>query len=352
MSREVKLGLLTFITLFAAVWGYRFIKGQNLFQASRTYLCSFSDVTGLAISGDVTVNGYKIGTITDINISEADVHTMDVIFRVDGKIDIPKNAEAVMRSDGIVSGKSLAIVFDKPCSGDECAPAGHKFKSRTLGLLGSMVDPKEIDAFMESASGNVKALLNDLGKEGSNSKVDLMVQNLNLTIASLAALTSNINKLVEQSDKNLSDMLGNMNRITKNLADNNAQITSLLQNLNKTSGQIAEADLGKTLGKTNTMIDNSTVTFKKLENTLDATTSTMNDLTKLLTKLNDGGGSMGQLLNDKKLYTNLEATSKNLSLLLQDLRLNPKRYVNVSLIGGKEKPYTKPEEDPANKPQD
>ncbi|HRD07239.1 MAG TPA: hypothetical protein PK037_06725, partial [Saprospiraceae bacterium] len=82
--------------------------------------------------------------------------------------------------------------------------------------------------------------------------------------------------------------------------------------------------------------------------TLDVTTSTMKDLNAVLAKVNQGGGSLGQLLNDKKLYENLEATTKNMSLLLQDLRLNPKRYVNVSLIGRKDKPYTKPENDPAN----
>jgi phospholipid/cholesterol/gamma-HCH transport system substrate-binding protein len=80
---------------------------------------------------------------------------------------------------------------------------------------------------------------------------------------------------------------------------------------------------------------------------LDASTATMKQLDELLKKMNDGSGSLGKLMNDKKLYDNLEATSKNMALLLQDLRLNPKRYVNVSLIGRKDKPYTLPENDPA-----
>ena len=81
MSREVKLGMLTFITLFAAVWGYRFIKGQNLFQPSRTYLCSFNDVTGLAVSSDVTVNGYKIGTARSEGSCAVEAHTLARPYR-------------------------------------------------------------------------------------------------------------------------------------------------------------------------------------------------------------------------------------------------------------------------------
>ena len=348
MSREVKLGLLTFITLFAAVGGSRFIKGQNLFHPSRTYLCSFSDVTGLAVSSDVTVNGYKIGTVTDINISASDVHVMDVTFRVDGKINIPKNATAVMRNDGIVGGKSLALVFENTCTGDDCAPTGYRFQSKSLGLLGSMIDPAEVEQYVSNASDQVKALVKELGKEGQNGKVDLIVRNLELTMSNIAALTGNLNKIMVQSQQNMNGLLANMNKITKNLADNNAQITGLLKNLNTTTNQLATADIGKTMTKTNTMIDNSNEAVKKLETTLDVTTSTMKDLNAVLAKVNQGGGSLGQLLNDKKLYENLEATTKNMSLLLQDLRLNPKRYVNVSLIGRKDKPYTKPENDPAN----
>ncbi len=348
MSREVKLGLLTFITLFAGVWGYRFIKGQNLFQPSRTYLCSFADVTGLAVSSDVTVNGYKIGTVTDINISPKDVHVMDVTFRVDGKINIPKNATAVMRNDGIVGGKSLALVFESQCTGDDCAPTGYRFPSKSLGLLGSMIDPAEVDQYVASATDQVKHMVNELGKEGQNGKVDLIVRNLEVTMANIAALTGNINKLVVASQQNMNGMLSNMNKISKNLADNNAQIAGLLKNLNTTSSQLATADIGKTMNKTNAMIDNSNEAVKKLETTLDVTTSTMKELNAVLAKVNQGGGSLGQLLNDKKMYENLEATTRNMSLLLQDLRLNPKRYVNVSLIGRKDKPYTKPENDPAN----
>ena len=62
--------------------------------------------------------------------------------------------------------------------------------------------------------------------------------------------------------------------------------------------------------------------------------------------MESGKGTMGKLLKDDAMYNNLTKASKEIELLLQDLRLHPTRYVNVSLFGKKEKPYTAPKEEP------
>jgi phospholipid/cholesterol/gamma-HCH transport system substrate-binding protein len=349
MSREVKLGLLAFITIFLTVWGYRFIKGQNLLQRSFTYVATFNDVTGLSVSSDVLLNGYKIGSVTQISLNPQDVKKMDVTFRITDKVGIPKDALVQLKNEGLVGGKFLGISFDKPCDGETCAPSGTRLKSETLGLLGSMVSPHELDTYVGDATKSATQIINNLGKDGSNAKIDLIVKNLEVTMANMSLLTRSLNNMIQSSNANLAGMTSNMNKITKNLADNNAQITAVISNLNTTSKNFASLDLKQTLDKTNNLMDNGGNSAKKLEETLSTTNKTMADLNKILKKIDEGGGSLGLLLNDKKLYSNLESTSKNLSLLLQDLRLNPKRYVNVSLIGRKEKHYILPEEDPANK---
>lgn len=348
MSREVKLGLLTVITLFLAIWGYKFIKGQNLFKSSATYYTTFSDVTSLSVSSDVLVNGYKVGAVTEIRLNPEDVKAMDVYFRIDGEIGIPKDAVVLMKNDGLMGGRVLSLVFDKHCQNGDCAVNGSKLPNKIVGLLGSMVSTDEVNTYMDGATKSARDLIQDLGKDGNNTKIDLIIRNLEGTLANMNAMTMTFNKLMVQSQSNIAGMAANMNKITKNLADNNAVITSMLGNLNTTSQQLASADISKTINKTNGMIESSTASVKKLEQTLDASTATMKQLDDLLKKMNEGTGSLGKLMNDKKLYDNLEATSKNMALLLQDLRLNPKRYVNVSLIGRKDKPYTLPENDPAS----
>jgi phospholipid/cholesterol/gamma-HCH transport system substrate-binding protein len=138
-----------------------------------------------------------------------------------------------------------------------------------------------------------------------------------------------------------------MDAISKNIANSNEDITKILANVDKLTEELSSADFKGTVGKTNKMIDQTSMTMEDLNKTIASMDKTINNLNSLTGKMNDGQGTMGKLMNDKSLYENLDETSKNLSLLLQDLRLNPKRYVNVSVFGKKQKEYKLPEEDPA-----
>jgi phospholipid/cholesterol/gamma-HCH transport system substrate-binding protein len=346
MSRELKLGLLTFVTLFLAIWGYTFIKGRNLFNPSYTYQITVPDVTGLAIGTDVLVNGYKIGAVSNIVLNPQDVKAMDVFFTVNNKVGVPNDAEVIIKNDGVMGGKFLNLTFSKPCLAGECAPSNTKLKSRTIGLLGSMLDQEELTSYVDNTTKSARGLINDLGKDGNNAKLDMIIRNLDASLLSMATTMNTLNKMMLASQNNITGITSNFNKVSKNLADNNAQITSMLNNLESTTSQLNKADVGQSVAKVNQLIENSNSSVKSLETTLSTATTTMATLNNMLEGMKNGEGSLSQLMNDKKLYNNLESASKNFSLLLQDLRLNPKRYVNVSLIGRKDKPYILPENDP------
>lgn len=76
---------------------------------------------------------------------------------------------------------------------------------------------------------------------------------------------------------------------------------------------------------------------KDIENTLSS-------INTMMSELQSGKGTMGKLMKDENLYNNLSNASRELELLLQDVRLNPTRYINVSLFGKKNKPYVAPKE--------
>ncbi len=346
MSREVKVGLLAIVAIFFAIWGYKFVKGQNLFKSTNTYYTTFNDVTALAASSAVLLNGYKVGQVTSIKLHPDDVKKMDVFFIVDGDIPVPRDAKVQMRSEGVMGGKQLTLAFAKPCTTNDCAESGQYLHGENIGLLASMMGVDEMSSYVTEATGGFQDVISKLGSPNSKGKVNDIIRNLDITIAKLAELSEATTQLIKASNSSLTSTLNNLNKITDNLAENNTQITTIMSNLNKVTADINNANIGNTVTKANSMIDNTSVMVKDVNKTITSLDSSIKNLTSLTNKVNNGVGTMGKLINDKDLYLSLEETTKNLNLLLQDLRLNPKRYVNISVFG-KNRTYTLPEEDPA-----
>lgn len=347
MSREIKIGILTFIVLVTMIWGYTFLKGRNLLTASNELFSTYEDVTDLNVSSPVLVNGYKIGTVTKIKINKSDVKKMDVFYLIDREYKIPKNAIANLKSLGFVSGKGIFLDFDKECSGADCALNGDELKGGSIGLLGSMLGTENISEYSTEITESARAIISNIGKEGETGAINETFREIALIAENLSAITSNTNRLVEKSSANLKVTIDNMASISANLAKSNKRIESMLNNLDKITGDLAKSDLTTTISKTNETLDASKIAITELKTTLNTANTAMKDLSEVLNKVEKGEGSMAKLMNDKKLYDNIEASTKNLNLLLQDLRLNPKRYAHFSLFGKKQKEFTLPEDDPA-----
>lgn len=154
-------------------------------------------------------------------------------------------------------------------------------------------------------------------------KLRKALANMSVVSANLAQTTASLNELLKQQNNAITSAIGNLEATSQSLKEGTKNLPNITQNLESVSRQLSEVDL------------------KKLVSGLDATVAS---LQATLDKLNSPSGSMGALMNDRKLYDNLTSTTNSLNLLLQDLRLNPKRYVNVSVFGKKDKsqPLMKP----------
>lgn len=346
MSKEVKLGIMTFLVLVTMIWGYTFLKGRNLLTTATELKSTYANVAGLNVSSPVMVNGYKIGTVTKIKLNPDDVKKMDVYYLIDGDFKIPKTAIAELKSVGIMDGKGVFLNFNKPCSGADCATAGDELKSTSIGLLGSMLDVSEVSAYSTELTESAKAIISNIGKPGEPGSVNESVRQLEVITKNLATLTQNINSLTVSNQTGIKKTIDNMATLSASLAQSNKKIEGMISNMDKVTGDIANANLGNTIAKTNEVMDASKTTITELKTTLADASKTMSEITNTLNSIQKGEGSVGKLMTDQQLYTNIENTTKNLNLLLQDLRLNPKRYAHFSVFGKKQKEYTKAEDDP------
>ena len=347
-GRELKIGILGTLVIAGMIWGYKFIIGQNILKSARTFYVDYTDVTDLAVSSPVLVNGYQVGAVTGITLNKEDVNQMRVKFQVENEdIQLPRDTRALLASEGIVGGKYIKLDFERYCDGTECAEDGDILEGGELGLLGSMLGEGSMDETMGSISENLKDVIGGIGEEGSEGAVNQTFRNLQLITANLAQLTETTDQILRKSQSDLQGTLSNINQITETIAQDRDRISGLLTNLDSITSDIASARLSETINNSNDAIVATTDAIKEFQSTLEVTEQTMTKFNNILTKVEKGEGSLAQLLTDEQLYTNLEFTSRNLALLLQDFRLNPKRYVSLSVFGGKQKEYIRPEDDPA-----
>jgi phospholipid/cholesterol/gamma-HCH transport system substrate-binding protein len=353
-SNEAKLGLLAIITLTVLIWGYRFLKGKNLLDNSNTYYISYTDVDGLASSAPVMVNGFQVGSVTAVKLKPDDVEKIIVTIEVDGEIQIPKTAEALLSADGIMGGKAIILDYGNEDMGNGILGNKEYIKGSSVGLLGSMMDANELDVYFEKLKSGFSGLVDTITSSSPNAEESIMqsIAEFQATIKNLSGISSKINIMLAKSARNFDETLTNVASLSETLKNSNSKIAGIIDNLDVVTTDLKNAEISKTVGAAEGAISEVTTSLTTIQGTVKSAEAAIDNINKLIAKAESGDGSLGSLINDRALYDNLESTSKNLDLLLQDFRLNPKRYVNVSVFGKKQTDYTIPEDDPAKKLED
>jgi phospholipid/cholesterol/gamma-HCH transport system substrate-binding protein len=332
------------------IWGYKFLLGTNLLERSNTFYVEYDNVDNLQVSSPIFVNGFNVGTVKDVYMKPEDLSRVVVVLDVDRKIKLPPNTIAELRNAGMMGGKMITLAYTGNCDSD-CIKSGSTLNGKSLSFIESLIQPSEIDLYMESIKRGLGGVIDSLNQtliEG-DPQVGLgkTIADLRIAVANLKSMTIQMNELFTNSSDHLVGVLTNIEAVTGNIKNNNEQIAGLLQNVNQVTSQLASARLDTTILKANRALGSTNKTIVSLDETLEKADATFKELKTLLAQINSGEGTMGSLMKDQKLYDNLTRASKNLDFLLQDFRLHPKRYVNVSVFGKKEKQYDVPESDPA-----
>ena len=301
LSYEIKTAILVLSGIVLFIIGFSYLKSNDVFVSDRVFYAVYDDVEGVSKGTPVTISGFNVGSVQDIKFYK-NTSKLLLKFRVENDFTFSKNSVAQIYETGLIGGKALSVI---PKYGEQLAKNGDTLKSSIAPGLTELVNDKlsplqeKIESMVVSADSVLLSLNSVLNNE-AKLEIQSSITNFSSTIADL---------------KSSASTLDNMLNTNKN------QINNIISNVNETSNELSNLSI---------VVDNLTQSSNSIE--------------KIVNEISNGDGSLNKLIFEDDLINSLDAASKNINLLIKDLRLNPKRYVHFSLFGKKNVPYKEEQE--------
>jgi len=302
LSNEIKTAILVLSGMLMFIVGFSYLKSNNIFSSDRTFFAIYDDIEGVSVGTPVTVSGFNVGSIQDISFYQ---NTMDILvkFRVENKVKFSKNSVAQIYETGLIGGKALAIL---PNNGP-LAQSG--------------------DTLRSSIAPGLTELVND--------KLSPLQEKIESTFVSADSLLKNINNVLDINSQNqIKESFSQLSDLAVNLKESAENLNSIIN-----SNEIKINDIVSNVDNFSSNFSSLSNSFSDVEVIIGNLTKTSNNLNSIIDEISSGDGTFNQLIYDDSMIKSLNEASNNLNLLMEDLRLNPKRYVHFSLFGKKNKEY-------------
>ncbi|AHW62454.1 phospholipid/cholesterol/gamma-HCH transport system substrate-binding protein [Draconibacterium orientale] len=317
-AKYTKLGILIVFSLAALIWGLSFLKGNDIFKQNDYYHVYYNRVDGLVKSNDVTLNGFKIGQVTDLKFAPDNSGRLIVSFAVNSSFKIPVNSTARIISSDIMGTRSIEIVYsgeNEMYKSNDTIPgsieAGLKDQV-SMQVLPLKNKAEELLSTVDSAITVLTIIFNEDARENLTTSF----AKINQTVENIEATTADLQEIMASEKGNVKNIVSNIEELTATFKNNAAEFEATIQNLNRFSDTLANVSVTPVL-------NNLANASAELENILE--------------KLNSDDNSAGLLLNDDDLYQSINTLSENMGFLIGDIQQNPKRYLQVSAFDfGKE----------------
>lgn len=309
LRNEVKVGILITAALAALLWGLNYLKGKDVFTSRNKYYAVYNSVDGLVASNPVLMNGFRIGIVNSIDFMPDHSGRLLVTLLVDRNVFVSKNSVARIFNSDLIGTKALRIDLG---NGADALQDGDTLSAELEQGLADKVG-KELVPLREKTESlvvSIDSMVNILKKVFDPTTRN----NLQESIGHLNNTLAGFDQMMNSDKGKLKIMIDNLASISNNLKENNEEISNILNNLSQVSDTLAGENFANTIRRADEV---------------------MQQTNEMLTKINRGEGSLGLLVNDKGLYTNLDSTATSLDALLKDMKANPKRYVHFSVFGKK-----------------
>ncbi len=314
IRKEIKVGALFIIAIAIMVWGIMYLQGIEIFKEKRIIYAVYDRVNGLVASNPVTIQGMKVGQVKSLSFAPDSSRRIIVeLFLSNTTYAIPKNSIARIFSADLMGSKQIEII---PGDSPDYIKSGDTLMARTEATLGEEVNQqlaplkRKAENLISSIDTLATIIQTVLNKNTQASLVEA-IEHIKEAIQNIAHMTYNADTLVTQQRTNIARIIINLESVSKNLNNNNDKINNILENFSDVSDSLAQLQIPATFAQLNNAVVN---------------------LSQIIDKINSGEGSIGLLVNDTTLYFEVEKAARDLNLLLEDIKANPKKYVRLSIF--------------------
>ena len=305
LSKEIKTAIFALSGFGLFFIGFNYLKSNDVFVRDSIFYAVYDNAEGLMVGTPVTIQGFQVGTVDQVSLLPGNKDIV-VRFRVEKEYGFSKNSIAKIYEAGLLGGKSLAVApqFD----GADLAQSGDTLQSAIAPGLSELVNDKltplqeKIESMITHAD-SVLIAFNTVLDPNTQLQWKSSIENLNASISNFRSIGETINNSLSEN--------GQLHQTFDNLADLSADLSVVSSSLKEANLDDTFEDLGSAVG----------------------------NLSQILDRMEEGEGSLGKLITKDDLHLSLERTNAQIQLLLEDMRLNPKRYVHFSLFGKKQVKY-------------
>ena len=314
ISREIKVGVVFIVALALFIWGFAFLKGKDIFTNQREFYAIYDKVDGLVAANPVSINGLKVGQVRELYFDGSADAKIVVKFILDNPINIPANSVARIFSSDLLGSKGINLILGTSA---ELSQNGDTLRSDIEGSLKDEVNKQMLPLKLKAENlmlsiDSVVSVIQYVFNKDTRDNLAKSFESIKYTLNNLHHTTSTIDTLIISQKNRLASIIGNVESITENLKNNREQFNNIISNFSALSDTLAQSQISTTLANTN---------------------EALKGITSVLEKVNKGEGSLGMLIHNDSLYSNLESSANELNKLLEDMRLHPGRYVHFSVFG-------------------
>jgi phospholipid/cholesterol/gamma-HCH transport system substrate-binding protein len=318
LSKEARIGILTIIAIALFLYGFNYLKGKNYFALENKFYAVYSDIDGLVEANPLIINGYKVGVVTDIELSNDASKQVVVAMLLDKKIKIPKNSVAKIVSSDIMGSKAIQLILGNSVvyaeSGDTLVSEKEENLKQSVNKTIAPLQ-KKAESLISSID-SVMVVVQDVLNKDARQNIKKSFESIENALHTLEVTSYKLDTLVSSEKLKISSILTKANHIVTVLADNSTQLTNVINNFSSISDSLAKANIKST-------INNANIALR--------------ETSEIMKKINEGKGTVGLLVNNDSLYRKLDKSAEDLDKLLVDLKEHPKRYVHFSVFGRKDK---------------